>query len=194
LQPDRRRLLAALLNQTGYHVSMCKLTYTQAFQRDIWAWLIKRQPLVIWLRRHNVIRQAVSVLINKRARDGQLERAQHSFEHGQWGAVELPPNEILKVARGLTKADERASGLIKGMERFFWAIYEEMVDTITGSAESIDPIAGAALCEFLGVSNQELSCSLKRINPWPLEEMLSNWAAVKKAISKSEFAGMLFHA
>lgn len=190
----RRRLLAILLNQTGYRVSMCKLTYTQALHREIWPWLVERQPLVIWLRRENVVRQAVSALINRQARGGRVKRPQHSFTEVKRIRVELDPEAILKQARGLAARDKRAGRMLGGrMKRLCRLTYAEVVGGEMCEATRLPLETTKGVCGFLGVDYELLRCELKRVNPGPLREMLTlkAWRAVEKAIRKSEFEELL---
>lgn len=191
LHPNRRELLAAVLNQTGYHVSMCKLTYTQALHRHIWPWLVKKQPLTIWLRRENTIRQAVSVLINKLSRQGKVKRAQHSFETAQPLRVELSPDQILKMAGRLKALDDRTGKCLTKMRRVLRLTYNDVTGGEKAIVDQLPEITAERLCGFLGVRSEPMRCDLKRINPQSLRELLHNWREVRQAVRKSEFARCL---
>jgi hypothetical protein len=190
MKPDRQRLLAALLDQTGYQVSVCKLVYVQAFHRDIWPWLEKRRPMVIWLRRENAIRQAVSMLINKRARHGKITQAQHSFTAGHPVRAELAPDQVLRAARGLQERDLWAIKRLAGWKTLELT-YAQVVGGEGTMASSMPDETCERVCTFLGVRMEALGCDLQRVNPYPLSKMLSNWPAVRRAIKGSEFAEML---
>lgn len=192
LHPDRRELLAAMLNQTGYKVSMCKLTYAQATNRAIWPWLAERQPRVIWLRRQNRIRQAVSVLINKAARHGEIKRPQHTFRETGPVRVTFPPETILKMARRLKGLDSQVGKRVNRMRHLYSTVYADVVGGEHSIADELPERARRKVCVFLGVRSIEpLRCDLKRVNPYPLREMLGNWKAVEAAVRRSEFAACL---
>jgi hypothetical protein len=191
LHPNRRHLLAALLNQTGYQVSMCKLTYMQALHRDIWPWLEAHRPRVIWLRRENHVRQAVSVLINKAARAGQLTRPQHTFAPTKPARVELAPALVLKAARGLSAVDRKAREQLRALGEMHSLTYADVVGGEHMSAERLPTWTGMKLCQFLRVPYERMKCDLKRVNPYPLREMLRNWREVETAVQASEFADYL---
>lgn len=192
LKPDRRQLLAALLNQTGYKVSMCKLTYAQAGKAEIWAWLQEHQPKVIWLRRTNTVRQAVSVLINKRARAGQIERPQHTFHETGPVRVTFEPDTVLKWARRLKEDDRKVGKRLNRMKHLYTMSYADVVGGEHVSAEALPTWARTKLAVFLGVdSGVPLGCDLKRVNPYPLREMIGNWPKVEAAVRASEFASCL---
>lgn len=191
MNPDRLQLLAVMLNQTGYRVSGCKLTYTQALHRNVWPWIVDRQPLVIWLRRQNKIRQAVSVLLNKRSRDGQFKRPQHTFEEPSPLQVELPSAAILTTARGLESRDRRAGKMLSRIDRVLSLTYAQIVGGEQGAPEWLDAQATTRVCEFLGVRRELMRCDLQRVNRYPLRAILTNWPEVRRAVKGSEFAACL---
>jgi len=188
---NRRELLAVLLTQTGYRVSMCKLTYMQACESAVWLWLVKWQPRVIWLRRENAIRQAVSLLINERARAGKLQQIQHTFRPLEPVRLALEPGLVLKAARGLRLLDGRLADSMANFQHVYRATYREIVGGEGTVAQAVPAETAAGLCEFLGVRSEPLGCDLTRTNPYPLAEILSNWREVSGAIAKSEFAATL---
>ena len=188
---DRRNLLGVLLNQTGYEVSMCKTTYMQALDAQVWAWLVKRQPRVIWLRRENRIRQAVSLLINKAARRGEVKHPQHAFRKRRAASVTLDPVVVLKAARGLCAVDQRVAGQIAQIEHVYRVTYAQIVGGEGAEARELPEKTTGELCGFLGVRYEALGCDLVRTNAHPLREVLSNWNEMEPAIRNSEFAGTL---
>lgn len=188
LDPNRCELLAALLNQTGYQVSACKLTYVQAFHRNIWPWLEQQRPRVIWLHRENVLRQSVSVLLNIRSRDGAIKLPQHAFERPKSVRVAIEPESVLTMARTLIDRDTMARKRLKGLT-LLPLTYED----ITGGGEvaTLPPAVRDRLCTFLGVRVEEMGTDLMKINWAPLKEILTNWSDVHSAVEQSEFARWL---
>lgn len=192
IKPDRRHLLAALLNQSGYQVSMCKLVYTQAFRGEIWEWIIKRQPRVIWLYRENVLRQALSVYLNRQVRQARtLKRPQHTFKATKRVTVEIDPARFVRIARSLASADEQAKEKLAALRDVYRLTYADVVGGEDAVAERLPLKTTKVLCAFLGVPYELLRCDLKRINPYPLHEMIGNWQDVRRAIRKSGFAELL---
>lgn len=192
LRPDRIQLLEALTNQTGYRVSAVKLTYTQALHRDIWPWLVAKQPLVIHLTRENLIRQAVSMLINKQSRAGNIKRPQHTFEDTRPVQVELAPALVLKAARTLRAQDRRAAKMLKGrIQAVMPLTYAQVVGGEGESAEWMPTGTARQVCKFLGVYYHRLHCDLRRVNAQPLRALLSNWRQVEAAVRGSELAACL---
>jgi hypothetical protein len=184
LTADRRKLLYCLTHMQGYRVSMCKLTYHQAFS-EVWDY-IRRVP-VLWLRRENVIRQAVSVIVNGMARGGRIQRPQHTFRRVQDIRVNLGPELVLRAARGLLERDQQAMERLEDL-RALALTYEEIV----GPASTLADGAARRICAFLGVRYvATLGCELTRINAQPLSEMIENWDEVRRAIKGSELAHFL---
>ncbi|HUW30359.1 MAG TPA: hypothetical protein VM223_01970 [Planctomycetota bacterium] len=184
---DRAKLLFCLTHMQGYQVSMCKLIYQQAFLREVWDYITGFPAIpVIWLRRENTIRQAVSHVLNQTARQGNIKRPQHTFGRVETICVELAPEHVLHVARGLLKQDQRVRKQL-GTLKPLALTYEQII----GPASTLADEATRRICEFLGVRYEPLGCELTRINPQPLAEMIANWEAVREVIGGSEFAHCL---
>jgi len=142
---------------------------------------------VIWLRRENTIRQAVSYILNQMARRGKIQRPQHTFGRVGMICVELAPERVLCVARVLLEQDQWVRKRLKPLSPLALT-YEEIV----GPSSTLADGAAQKLCEFLQVRYiPTLACELTRINPQPLAEMITNWEAVRGAIEGSEFAHCL---
>jgi len=141
---------------------------------------------VIWLRRENTIRQAVSYILNQMARRGKIQRPQHTFGRVGMICVELAPERVLCVARVLLEQDQWVRKRLKPLSPLALT-YEEIV----GPASTLADEAGKRICAFLGVRYIALGCELTRINPQPLAEMIENWEAMRGAIEGSEFAHCL---
>jgi hypothetical protein len=158
----------------------------------VWPWLVARQPLVLHLTRENLIRQAVSLLLNKQARSDGPKRPQHSFREVQPVKAALAPALVLQSARNLQAADRRAQKMIAGrMKAWLPLTYAQVVGGEAESAEWMPPRTTTRVCEFLGVRRERMRCDLKRVNPYPLRDLLSNWKAVEAAVRGSEFKGCL---
>jgi len=186
LTTNRPELLFCLTHMQGYQVSMCKLIYQQALLGEVWPHIAELEH-VIWLRRENTIRQAVSHVLNQAARQGKIEHPQHTFGRVGTICMELSPDRLLCVARGLLKQDQRVRKRLGALTPLALT-YEEIV----GPASTLADGAARRICEFLRVRYiPTLACELTRINPQPLAEMITNWEAVRGAIEGSEFAHCL---
>ena len=185
LTTNRAELIYCLTHMQGWRVSMCKLTYQQAFLTEVWHYVVELQH-VIWLRRENTIRQAVSHILNQAARQGKIKRPQHTFGRVGSICVELVPKRVLRVARGLLEQDRRARRRLKPLKPLALT-YEQIV----GPASTLADEAAQQICTFLEVRYVQLGCELTRINPQPLAEIITNWEAVREALEGSEFAHCL---
>lgn len=184
------RLLHCLLHMHGYDVSMTKLTYAQA--NSNWNYLIKTQPLVLWLRRENVIRQAVSIILNKMAREfHKIKYPQHSFDDVEPVSVDVAPEIILKYARSLKQKDADMMNKLTEFNHCLPLTYAEITSGERRPASALDFDARGKICKFLGVYSSVLTADLKPINSRKLSETLQNWEAVRAAIDASEFVEFL---
>ena len=192
LTSDRVKLLHCLTHMTGWHVSMCKLVYGQAFQPDVWAYLVKTKPHVIHLTRRNVVRQAVSALINRSVRSGQHAQVHpaHTVEDVPGVKISLTPDSILELARGLATQDRQSTKALAAFPNVLSLDYASLGGEGTTVAR-IPTKVGQTICTFLGVPYHAMSCELKRVNPQPLAEILVNWRDVRPAIQASEFSEFL---
>jgi hypothetical protein len=184
-------VLNLMWGQHHYAVSMGKLTYTQAWHDAVFPLLKRCNPAVIWLYRENVIRQAVSLVLVKLYHKGLAQQPVHSIQETPLMRVELEPGVILDHARSLTRANDRARERLKGFKRVLEVTYTDVVGSEQGAADYLPTKTGQRICAFLDVPYQRLGCHLKKVNPYPLATLLSNWSAVEKAIRGSEFAELL---
>ena len=183
--------IECLTHMVGYRVSMCKLLYRQAFDPGVWPYLVSRQPRVIHLTRANRIRQAVSLLLNTRARMGEIEWPQHTFESVAPRATTLPAEAVLNMARDLEGQERQATETLQAIADVMLISYGELMGGERGQAESLSQEVGRRICHFLGVLPEPLGCDLRRVNSRPLQEMLVNWPELGAAIAASEFADHL---
>ena len=191
IQTTRPILLHCLTHMAGYQASGCKALYHQAFKEDVWTYLLKQQPATIWIRRENLIRQAVSVILNKLARKGAIARPQHSFQDVAPARITLNPGHVLGQARNLRSLDEFAAGRMTQMKQVLALTYAQIVGGERQYAQALPDQATATLGAFLGVNFRVLRCDLTPINGARLSETLENWPEVRAAIRDSEFASLL---
>jgi hypothetical protein len=188
---NRIKLLDVLLHMPGYRVSGCKLLYQQAFKCEVWQHLIMRaRPRAIWLVRENVIRQAISLLVQQQARRGQARRPAHSFETPPPLRIELPPEAVLRTARRLVELDKTVAAAIGQLDDVIKLTYEQVTGGVV-EATRLPTRIGKIICEFFGVRYEPMSCELRRVNGSPLREALTNWPDIEAMFSASEFAAQL---
>lgn len=189
---NRQRILNALFNQTGYQISMCRLTYVQALDENIWKYLIVRQPMVIWLHRENLLRQAISVHFNRMdRRAGSISRPAHTFRYVPPARITIDPELFIKYACGLQEQNERMKAALSKFKQVYRLTYADVVGGEGQKGFMLPYATSQPLCKWLGVREESLACDLRPVNPYPLPDLISNWKAVVKAIQASSFAPML---
>jgi hypothetical protein len=183
---DRALLLDVLTQQTGYLVSLCKLTYDQAWGEDVWAWVQERRPRVIWLTRKNLLRQALSQVMNRRVRLEGMERAQHSFEPVVVEPIRVESAEVMRYIEHFGRQNRTAGERLRTLERVLSVTYEE----VTGGqeqAEGLDPTMGRRICAFLDLDYAPMPRRLVRIHRGPVSALVSNWRELRAALLQSRY-------
>jgi hypothetical protein len=171
---------------------MCRLTYTQALDTNVWSWLVENQPSVIWLYRENLLRQAISVHLNIVARrSGSLERPAHTFRDLQPVKIQIDPALFVKYARGLNALNLRVKAELEKFKQVYSLTYAQVVGGESKTAYQLPMKTAKPLCAWLGVRCETMSADLRPVNPYPLWEIISNWKEIETAVSASEFADQL---
>jgi hypothetical protein len=188
---DRALLLDVMTQQTGYLVSMCKLTYDQAWGEDVWAWIQKRSPRVIWLTRKNLLRQALSQVVNRRVRPEGMERPQHSFEPVAVEPIQVEPAEVMRYIEHFARQNRAAGERLRAMERVpMERVLPVTYEELTGGqeqAEELEPTVGRKLCAFLDVDYAPMPTRLVRIHRGPVAALVSNWRELRDALLQSRY-------
>lgn len=186
---NRPKLVQALTHQHGYVVSGVKLVYQQAFKSEIWGPIARMEPHIIWLVRENKVRQAVSLIINRKARRGEIKRAQHTVDPSKRLQVSIDATGLLRYARRLQRWDDHAEKRLTQRQRVLRVTYKEITGGADGTAPFLDPPTSKRICAFLGVRDHwPLSCELKRVNAQPLPKLIENWAEIRMLFKGTEFA------
>lgn len=133
----------------------------------------------IVLDRKNNLRRRVSVRVAKKTKKWLLSKR----EEPQLVRVELDPESVLFWLRRLEKVNDELDELLSD-ETVLRLTYEEHIKP--------DPRIGyRRACEFLGLSPEEVSVGMRRINPYPLSDMIKNYDEVCRSLSGTKFEWML---
>lgn len=186
-----QNILRCIMNQPHYGASLAKITYNQAFKDEVWNYLLDQQPYVIWLYRDNLLRQAVSLIQVKLYHKNLIEKPVHSLQVRKYAKIEIDPCKILDQIEYLAKANRMAKVRIKKFKSAIALTYAEVVGGENKTANVLPSKTTKKVCEFLGVESRWMSCDLKRINPYPLRDMLKNWDKIEAVIKKSDHAHFL---
>ena len=189
---NRTELLTVLASQTGYRVSGFKLTYDQAFQDDVRDWMAETQPRVLWLRRENLLRQAISQIVNRAVREGRLQRAQHSFESVEIEPIDVALDDTVRYLVHFARQNKAAAARLVGLT-VLPVTYEEITANREHSyeAQELNPEAGARICEFLGVPYAPMPTRLVRIHAGPISSLVSNWRELRVALLDAGYAAVV---
>lgn len=189
------KIVKLVLSQRDYQVSMCKITYSQFVNvKSVRRYLSKIQPRVIWLRRENVLRQGISVILLKLGNKGAIERPAHTTEALPPIRVTLNPKQVCGQAWGMAKRDRRFDKRIhESFECMLPVTYEAITANADagGSASYLAEEPGRRICDFLDVGYVRMPTSFVRVNPQPLAEMIENWDEVRAAVADSPVAPCL---
>lgn len=190
IQLDNVTALQLALHQHFYRVSMCRLTYGHAFLEPTGPYLLKIQPYVLWLRRENWLRQAVSNLVLKLAwRETRLQRA-HTMAPLPVFRFKIEPRALIHGMDVIAAREAEAEVAIKGFKRVLELTYTEITGGKTDAAGLAEP-AGRRVCAFLGVDYTPMPGCLRRVNPAPLDQIIINWPEMRKALEQSAYARFL---
>ena len=188
LSHDLVKILDAMTHQPFYHVSMCKLTYSQAFEQNAWKYIVGLKPHIIHLVRRNVLRQVVSAHVNNTSHD----RAAHSFTDIRAARVALPKSSLFALLNNATAQVDEARKRLLAFPNVLELEYEKLADyEIVDGAMTLTTLrteTSEKLCQFLGVPIAPMTCELRPVNPQPLPQIISNWAEVEAAVRASPFA------
>lgn len=189
------KIVKLALSQRDYQVSMCKLTYSQLGNvESVRKHLREIQPRVVWLRRKNVLRQGISVILLKMGNNNTINRPAHTTKALPPLRVTLNPKQVCGQAHGMAKRDRRFDKrLHKWFSQMLPVTYEEITANAddSGTSTALAPRAGRKICRFLDVPYMEMPTHFVRVNPQPLSEMIENWDEVRAAVAESPVAHCL---
>jgi len=165
---DPALILRCVLDQAHYAVCACKLTYTQAFHKAVWPYLVETRPRLIWLHRENHLRQAVSVILVKLLRKGLVNQPVHSTRQTGPVRVRIAPEIVLDHVRSMASRDADAAKRLVGLGEYLELTYADVVGGEGNVAYQLPTKTTQRVCKYLGVPYQTLRCRLTRVNAYPL--------------------------
>ena len=143
----------------------------------------------IVLERKNTLRRIASVLVGRSAARWHLTQAdgEPALERIHFGIEDLnlrgQPKPLLQHLR-----DSRDTfGLLDECLRDKQVLRLSYEDDIAERPER----AYRRVCEFLGLQPSEVSVLLRKTNPFPLRQMVTNFEDLERALAGTEFAWML---
>jgi hypothetical protein len=182
LHRSKLDLLRVLLTMPGYHVSGCKLLYNEALDSDFHTYLLKTQPNILWLRRRNILRQALSLI----TMSGKSPQA--SFDPIRPEPVRVRIEILLATMCRMQEESAKMTRHVKMFRKVLPLYYEDLCPIVD---RQLPEAVTEKICNFLGVRVEPLYCDLQRIHSQPLSQYINNWIEVKSAIQSSEFVQYL---
>lgn len=176
-----------LSEKRGYVVVGCKLSYRYlrdvlwAFDSDaLWKLGIER---IIHLYRADAVRTTLSATLCTMAKRGELGHAIHTTEP-------IPPAHIKVDAAHFASECLRYIGNVRSMKQRLTEVdiplltvtYEAVIGGRDQNAQQVMNAVAWELCKFLGVERAPLTARLRRVNPQPAQEIVTNWDAVEAAL------------
>ena len=185
-------ILEMVWGETGYLIAACKLQYSQAGYAGVWEYIQERQARVIHLRRHNKARQAISLIINEMARAGAIPfHPQHARVTPKHISVTIERERLLRTVQRLNRYEGAWNEKLAASSLHVLDMsYRQLIGDGTISAVQIAPQAGNLICKFLGVQAAPMPVGIRRINPGPLDRMVTNWNDIAPLLGRAEFTGV----
>jgi LPS sulfotransferase NodH len=138
---------------------------------------------ILHLRRHNLLKQYVSHQLIHVKRDDHWDP--HTTEPVKPASIVISADAALRYLRRLRAEYDLHERMFARHARLQLS-YEGMID---GNALA----AGVArdICDFLGIAHRPMRSSLVKMNPERLDQMITNYDEVARAIGQTEFADLL---
>jgi len=172
----------------GYKVVGCKLSYR--YLRDVLTWdgLARLEiDRLIHLYRADAVRTTLSAMINIMARDGKISRPYHTTEP-------LPPVHITVNVDDFVNECLRYVGNVRSMKQAimdqdiptFTMTYADLVNGEGNETNHVFTSVAHGTCLFLGVPYAPLTANLRRVNPQPIDDIVTNWTELAHALAPYE--------
>ena len=182
--PDWQARMELLWFQQWYEISMFKLTEQQAFWPPGWEFIQQQRPLtkIIYLRRENVLQQALSNMINVLKGEGKAQGHEtHTFQSLEPPNIKIPPNRLVNVYKASVARTEKAlMALNKCNLPILYLTYEQITGDVDASYLPED--VSNTICDFFQVNRIKMYSHLKKVHTRPYSETVSNWDEVLDAL------------
>lgn len=177
-----RRYLDNVEGQDPAKVAILDLKLEQITQYPTWATeAYMRQARYIILHRANLLKQVVSeVIMYSPAGYINSDRTPDKY------VVAVDPENVLMRMRAKSRLHVEGIRRVKARSLpHIFMTYEEMLER--PADDPFDEIQ-----EFLGLAHSPITVDLKKQNPFPLEEIVENYAELRAAVRASEFDYTLY--
>lgn len=171
-------LLDFVLSEPYYPVTMCRLTYDQAFHPEIREYLLRTKVRIVHLTRA-VMPTVTSTLLAK------LEMARGVPRHDFDGrfvddeVLDVGPEVVIKRIKHLLKQRARFLTLFGDTE-----MHDVRYERLIADDGSLVVDAGAALCGFLYIKPlvQVMTARNRRMHRRPMRSYYRGWSPIERAV------------
>ena len=177
-------LLDFVLSEPYYQVSMCRLTYDQAFNEQVHGYLVQRQVAIIHLVRA-VMPTVTSTLLAKQeiAKGVPRHSFDGTFEDNE--VLEALPSDVMNRIKRLLQQRKQFASLYAGSEQLV-VRYEAM----TRGGRHLSVEATNQICDFLGVHRTMLHAHNRKMHKRPIESYYRHWKAIKALLDEHDWEGV----
>ena len=185
-----KAIMQTIWGQDGYHAAGFRSIYRQAFNANIWPFILAKQPKIIHLTRRDVARQGVSYGYQQLVRQGVIPfHPVHGFETRRVDPAQISAETIVNFAVKVRNEMKVAKNYLSTYPGEILEItYEEMTGGYNASYVTADVVN--RISDFLGVPSMFLSVGLRRDFDVPMSEWFSNWKIIRAALEKAGFKGL----
>lgn len=133
----------------------------------------------IVLDRKNGLRRIASSLISVKTKKWAVSKR----EKPRLVQIELEPGDLISRLEELQRISAELEEVLSD-RAFLWLTYEDHI--------APDPRIGyQKVCDFLGLLPEEATVNLKKLNPFPLSEMIENYDEICCGLSGTDYEWML---
>ena len=185
-----KAIMQTVWSQDGYHAAGFRAIYRQAFNANIWPFILANKPKIIHLTRRNVARQGVSYGYQQLIRQGVIPfHPVHGFETRKVEPVQVSTKAIVNFAVRVRDETKVAKNYLSSYPGEILEItYEDMTGGYNTSYMTADVVEKIAV--FLGVPSMPLGVGLRRDFDVPMSAWFSNWKPIRAALKKAGFKGL----
>jgi hypothetical protein len=182
---------------------MCKASVVKLIYRhvggNVWEMIKSKHAKVIHLTRMNDLRASCSFLFHKSMRLGKvakrkMRRKLHVYTPSNSRSLVPKPmhidgNDLIRtMGQRKTQRETWARKIEQAKLEAMTITYAELTGGERAEASKVPPHTSEALCKFLKVPVRALRGPTRKVNAYPLRELIANWAEIEKTVGQSQFA------
>jgi len=174
-------LLGFVLNEPYYAVSMCRLTYDQAFNARVRGYLLKHQVRIVHLVRA-AMPTVTSTLLAKLEMARGVPRHRFDDKFADDEVLDVGPDEVIKRIAHLLGQRKRFAEQYADNPQIS-VQYEELTKWEGHLALNVT----RRICRFLEVPTVLLAAHNRKMHRRPIESYYRRWEAIEAAIAERDW-------